>query len=812
MTIASQTNTGTSVYVLQSPVSTQGFDIRNYLDELIPHDRQANRYQCPNCGVLKLNVEPGSGKYQCWGCEDTKAIARILTEPQRDRHRDRELPQLKLRFEHWQELQLSAIPRSLAHLNFRSASNFNEIAKFLGWKGYTHTPGWIVTGIDPTCDRELNVGQFKPDSPLHFPDGNVAKYLTPKNTESSPIAALCLRVTREVWRTIADRFQVDLPATLETDASGQALGFWAWVLDNPQIPLAIAEGAKKAACLLAQGYVAVAVTGVDMGCLGRGGKLVPVLDKLAVRGRPVELMFDADIVVKTSVQGALAGLGASLKRAGCVVSVRCWPLTLGKGVDDAIAAYGSEQFERVSESIAYKNWLKSLESQWSPGGATSQKKPKKPSEWAREIAEEYRDRWIFDDRASQWRIWKSPIWEAVSVRIIEAQLIAILEARGADYNGSNFIADIRKLLERRAIVSQWESADPTRYVNFRNGILNLRTNQLEPHCPSYRFTTVLDRNFCIFDNLPENPLSALQQFAPHFYQFADFATRGNPIAIEKLLATIAGVLRYQFSPLQLFLHLTGTPGTGKGTFARLLEKIVGHDNCESASLRSLTGSTADYEIEKIIDKQLVIFPDEDLATKNLGTIKSLTGGDRVSYRKIYQAPTSKRFRGTIAILSNGAVFAGETIGLERRLCLIAFDRPVTGKRNPQFETLLQAEIPALTSIALTLSEDRIEQLLRGTGETEIAAYRATAWDYHVQVSSVAAWIDERLVAAEGMQSEIGMLYRDYRDFCDRTGEKPLSQKAFSPKLLELCRDSLGWTCHPIRDRRERYVAGVRLAD
>ena len=99
-----------------------------------------------------------------------------------------------------------------------------------------------------------------------------------------------------------------MPITDEDiDESREDLGFWSWVLNHPEIPILITEGGKKAGCLLSHGWVAIAVSGVWNGQQNK--KLHPSLAPFIVAGRKVYLVFDADIVIKKSVQDALKILG-----------------------------------------------------------------------------------------------------------------------------------------------------------------------------------------------------------------------------------------------------------------------------------------------------------------------------------------------------------------------------------------------------------------------------------------------------------------------------------------------------------------------
>ena len=53
------------------------FDIREYLDHLEPTGEK-EKYYCPSCSGHNLSINRKSGKYNCWDCGDTKAVAREL--------------------------------------------------------------------------------------------------------------------------------------------------------------------------------------------------------------------------------------------------------------------------------------------------------------------------------------------------------------------------------------------------------------------------------------------------------------------------------------------------------------------------------------------------------------------------------------------------------------------------------------------------------------------------------------------------------------------------------------------------------------
>ena len=72
-------------------------------------------------------------------------------------------------------------------------------------------------------------------------------------------------VPLHLWKAIALRYDVPLPENIVVTPQGRAIGFWAWVIANPKIPVLITEGAKKAGAIMSAGYVAIALPGVFNG-------------------------------------------------------------------------------------------------------------------------------------------------------------------------------------------------------------------------------------------------------------------------------------------------------------------------------------------------------------------------------------------------------------------------------------------------------------------------------------------------------------------------------------------------------------------
>jgi len=71
--------------------------------------------------------------------------------------------------------------------------------------------------------------------------------------------------TLPMWELVSKRYGVAIPDNpVLVGPWGLAIGFWDWVRDN-NIPVKLAEGDKKAGCLLLLGYAAISLNGIWMG-------------------------------------------------------------------------------------------------------------------------------------------------------------------------------------------------------------------------------------------------------------------------------------------------------------------------------------------------------------------------------------------------------------------------------------------------------------------------------------------------------------------------------------------------------------------
>lgn len=177
------------------------------------------------------------------------------------------------------------------------------------------------------------------------------KYETPVGNGSR---AFLPSIPSEIRQLIAQRYGVDVPE----DGS-----FWSWYAANPEleIPLILTEGGKKALALLSQGYVAIALYGVNGGYRNIEGirSLIPDLERFVQPERTIVLAFDQDekTATRRRVSVALHRFGWLLEGAAGIVRVARWDGKQGKGVDDLIVGAGAAAWDRAyQDALSLVHW------------------------------------------------------------------------------------------------------------------------------------------------------------------------------------------------------------------------------------------------------------------------------------------------------------------------------------------------------------------------------------------------------------------------------------------------------------------------
>ncbi len=200
-------------------------------------------------------------------------------------------------------------------------------AKWLKKYDHLYQGGWWCGTTDLNSFEDSLWGCFKPNIP-RTSEGKTIKYEVPPGAKTSVFA---LQVPDKIWKQIADRYN------LSTEGFNN---FWEWVV-NSRVPIWVTEGAKKAGCILSNGYVAIALSGIWNGWDKSELRVIPELQILSKTAREFIFCFDQDkkYTTKASVTRAILKTGAALLKENdrSEISIAVWDYEEGKGIDDLVA-------------------------------------------------------------------------------------------------------------------------------------------------------------------------------------------------------------------------------------------------------------------------------------------------------------------------------------------------------------------------------------------------------------------------------------------------------------------------------------------
>jgi len=801
------------------------FDIRNFAHQFTQVKK--GRFNCPNCGKPKLSIDRNLGKYQCWNCYDTKAIARILTEPQRQekRRRDECLRGADTKTYHEREAEWisdSGIAPEITAKNLRHIDHAPAIAQLLNWNWYGHTGGWYVFSCDPKTGMRGKSGQFKPDAPIQFPDSDEPqKYLSfPKGGKSS---AVYLVLTLDFWHQISQRFNVPVQ---ESDIKQERddLGFWLWVLNHPELPIVFTEGAKKAACLLSHGWIAVSISGVWAGQEGKGARLHPSIRPLIVPGRPVYLAFDSDIIIKENVEAALRQLGRLIKKERAEVFISLWHLDQGKGVDDLIVNEGVATFEQsFDEALPYTQWLKSLQSEngngngggaisgggsGGNGGGDSGGDGSKPDssnpEWRYQlicqaqglafencVTAQTFDGWVyrreFGAAEGDWRVIDSAFyqwlehlgyWQHQPDTLINAQIADAGEKAFKLKHSKEFGWQVYKPYESnshkesafkyvRSRLDRSESLPySTHLVAFKNCVVDMRTGKTLPHSKEYFLTSTIPYNYSPGKECPD--------------VFRSFITESFGEDMLPIIRAFTSMFLDPTAPYGRFPHIIGQSGGGKGTLGRFWSSLFGVDGSSEGDFPDI--STPEGRHQNLSGKRIFAVPDTGGYVRGTRAFYELVDNGKLNGRALFNPVGYSKIwniRFWVASVDHLQIEnAGD--GWARR----AYPIPVLPRcvrPDPDLKLKLDAVKADIISWALAMAREERDRILLSEPENErIVNLRLDAALYG---DSTKSFVDNclRPTHQPGFMPH-HLLHTVYTAYCKEHGYTPLGMSKFISHL------------------------------
>ena len=407
--------------------------------------------------------------------------------------------------------------------------------------------------------------------------------------------------------------------------------------------------------------------------------------------------------------------------------------------------------------------------------------------YAKRLAHVYGDRLRYVAAWRRWLIWDGRRWAADDTgqaarwaKSIARQVTADALAVSGDDRSLNLArrgessAAVKGALtlagtETGIVVTPDQlDADPF-LLNCHNGTLDLRTGQLRAHEPADLLTKMA--------GAPWQPGAA----GP---EFARFLSRIQPD--PQMRAYLARLLGHALEGRQVehvMGILFGAGANGKGTLIGAVDRALG-DYSDAADPELLTARTFDAHPTGVADLfglRLAILHESDRGRRLAeGTIKRLTGGDRIKARRMREDFWSFDPSHTFVMLTNHKpLVSGTDEGIWRRLRLVPFDVVVPpAERDEELPDRLALELEAVLAWLIDGYAD-----WHRLGLADPDPVTAATDSYRAESDALARFIEQRCLTGPHFSVRSSDLFAAWSKWCADEGEPAGTQTAFSTQLV-----------------------------
>jgi len=446
--------------------------------------------------------------------------------------------------------------------------------------------------------------------------------------------------------------------------------------------------------------------------------------------------------------------------------------------------------------------------------------PHKSAEQFRELRHphliNFQQEWLDYDGSAYQLIKDETIEAEVGAFLVDSEIMQIEEVGGrrkkvrAPFNPKN--ADVREVVDALARLCHrpegtvsppsWldgrSDPDPRNVISCSNCLVDIITGNTYERTPQYFTRTALPLEY--------------NELAPDPTRWGQFLAEvtDNSEPLTELLQEMAGYLIASDTTQQRVFFPIGPPRSGKGTFLRTLNGLIGQNNIHNPTIQSLAGQ---FGLHPLVGKSVAIIGDatchdrQKLSTA-ANRINGISGEDPQGVERKFKDPINVRLPTRIVVASNHLPdFGDHSAAIAARLIFLPFSVSFEGREDRRLEGKLTAELPGILNWALA-----------GLARLNARGYFVEPEEcLHIKrrmlylSNPVRGFIDECCALEANAVIDKKILHEQYRVYCEEMGARPVARDTFSEKLFELV-PSTGKSKAPRSQSRAPIYTGIRLND
>lgn len=548
------------------------------------------------------------------------------------------------------------------------------------------------------------------------------------------------------------------------------------VLDDPAIELVVTEGEKKSARADQEGFRCLGLVGVWGWKTGKAERLLPSLEFIKWKKRPVIICFDSDIDDNPDILAAESRLAAHLQNQGAIVKVARLPAAADGskvGIDDYLLTHTPGEFRKLLDDATLPE----------PVPAAEMRIPAKHLDAHDEAQSFLRE--VTLDSAPRLRFWQGNFYWWSKGRFVEmtreeirAEVIRFLNRHFCGLT-TFVVGNLIDQLKSQAAVG-WKSEPPcwldkpgpwpaTEVIVVKNGIFHLPSvaGGIEPFqaelTPGLFTQCALNYGLRFDSPPPESFLQFLSQLWP-----------GDPQSIDCLQEWFGYLLSPDTSQ-QKILTVIGPTRSGKGTLAKVIKGLVGKQNVIAPSLSTLA---THFGLASLVGKSIAIIPDARISGKSdkaiaVENMLSISGEDTLTIPRKFREDITVRLPTRLVLFSNELPKLTDASGaLAGRMIILQLTNTFFGREDTRLDTKLLAELPSILLWAIEgwrRLNERGRFLQPDSG-------REIADDMMNTSSDMTPFVEECCEIGPDYRVEVDELYKEFKEWCTRQGKTYIPEK------------------------------------
>lgn len=363
-------------------------------------------------------------------------------------------------------------------------------------------------------------------------------------------------------------------------------------------------------------------------------------------------------------------------------------------------------------------------------------------------------------------IWTGKFYRSISFLHLKNIIDKLVKKNSTPNVVNNFF---NKSLIKSYYCFEQDSTFPG-FLNCNNGLLNLKTKELEPHNDNYLIKYVLEHNY--------SPSAK----CPAFLNALDLVTN-NDEGLKKLIQQIFGyTIVGGYPKAHKAFMFYGPGGNGKSTILTALRNLIGTQNVAHVPLplfdKPFSMISLDGKLANLIDET----PKFGI---NAEAFKNIVSGGYVRAAHKRKDEFDLQVHARIIFACNSLPnFKDDSDGLLRRLIIVPFNNKI---EESQMNRNIDNEIKAEMSGILNWAIEGLETLIDNDYQfIDCEATKNIKTQYMEETDSVQRFWSEEIIVCDGQEPQNGFistndLYVDYKLFCEVEGFKPVNKNNFSKK-------------------------------